>query len=105
MHQAQSQFRGFSENDSFRLKGAGASFTNRGTATAVINGTIQLGPLESFSVPAISPLVQYDDNYVITFTGEGTKKLIVQIITINLDPQLLSGGTIQINNNNKNGCQ
>jgi hypothetical protein len=105
MHQAQSQFRGFSKSDSFRLKGAGASFTNRGTATVVINGIIELGPLESFSVPAFSPLVQYDENYTINFTGEGTKKLIVQIVTITIDPQLISGGNIQINNNNKNSCQ
>lgn len=105
MHKAQNQFKGFSKDDSFQLKGAGASFTNRGTSTAVINGVIELAPLESFSIPAISPLVEYDENYTVKFLGEGTKKLIVQVVKITIDPLLSVGSQIQINNNNKNSCQ
>lgn len=105
MHKAQNQFRGFSKDDSFQLQGAGASFTNRGTATVVINGVIELAPLESFSIPAVAPTVEYDENYTVKFTGEGSKKLIVQIVKISVDPQLLAASHIQINNNNKNSCQ
>lgn len=82
MHSARNGFRVISANDEIEFKANGGSITNRGGATATIDGVIEIKPGESYNIPVVSPLVQYNQMITIQFADSGNKKLVVQQIKI-----------------------
>jgi len=85
MNRARSRFIVQSNDGGFAFKAHGGSITNRGEATAIIDGNIELAQYESFSIPVIDANTEYEQDMDIQFTGSGSKKVVVQQITIQPD--------------------
>lgn len=85
MNVAKTSFRIFNSEDTIDFNGHGGAFTNRGQATVVLAGNIELAPKESFSIPVIDPKTVYQQSFQVSFLGSGTKKLVLQEITIRVD--------------------
>lgn len=80
MHQAKTGFNLITQKTSFEFNYAGGSVTNRGEQVAIINGVVELQPLESYSIPVIDPLTEYNTQLDIEFSGTGSKKVVIQVI-------------------------
>ena len=62
------------QTGSYKLTGRAGSITNRGTASATING-MALDPQESFEIPySVAP---YEQILEIDFNATGTKRLVI----------------------------